>query len=134
MEIYSKDHKRCIDVGSEDIFFSLYSTAEVRLKLFKRKIPLAMEFLKTGKYEGKDGYEVARQFNLLRDEFSKVKPSEVVYDCNDLKKKAPWDGKVSPVVTSAANFYTTADGKDLLYEIVSIMCYAGVKKTSVYAE
>ena len=134
MEILSADQKRYIDVGSEDIFFSLYSTAEVRLKLFKRKIPLAIEFLKTGKYDGKDGFEVARQFNLLRDEFSKIKPSEVVYDCRDLKKKAPWDSKISTVVTSAANFYTTADGKDLLYEIVSIMCYAGVKKTSVYVQ
>lgn len=134
MEIISADNKRVIDVGSEDIFFSLYSTAEIRLKLFKRKIPLAMEFLKTGKYEGQDGCEVARQFNLLRDELARFKPTEIVYDCADLKKKAPWEGNVSKIVTSCANFYTTADGKDLLYEIVCIMTYAGVKKIGVYTE
>ena len=93
-----------------------------------------MDFLKTGKYEGQNGYEVAKQFNLLRDEFSKIKPSDIVYDCRDLKKKAPWAENISPIITSAANYYTTADGKDLLYEIVSIMCYAGVKKVSIYSE
>ena len=131
MEIISSDYKRSIDVGSSDIFYSLYSTVAIKLKDFTKEIPLAWDFLKTGNYEGKNGYEVARQFNLLRDKLATLKPTEIIYDLNDVSIKAPWEGNVSPVITSCANFYTTADGKDLLYEIVCIMCYAAVKKVDV---
>lgn len=75
--------------------------------------------------------ETARQFNLIRDELSRYAPEKAVYDFRDLKKKAPWNNNLSSVITSCANLYTTTDGQDLLYEIVSILCYAGVKKVSV---
>lgn len=46
----------------------------------------------------------------------------------------PWKGRLSNVITSCANLYTTADGKDLLYEVVSILCYAEVAAVSVRVE
>ena len=69
----------------------------------------------------------------MRDKLSNYPPEELVYDINDRSKHAPWEGNISPVVTSCANFYTTADGKDLLFEIVSILTYGAYMKTAVCA-
>ena len=85
----------------------------------KKDIALALEFIEKGKCDGKDGYEIARQFNLIRDEFAKISPDKLVYDINNKDKKAPWTGKLSPVITSCANLYTTADGFDFFMN-----CYA----------
>lgn len=131
------DGNRSVDIGSADIWFSIYSTA---LDFFGRdgnnveKVSKAISFMETGRAEGIDGYEIARQFNLIRDEFSRHLPEEVVYDINNREKKAPWNGNVSHVITSCGNLYTTSDGLDLFYEIVSIFVYAKLKRTEVIVE
>lgn len=51
-----------------------------------------------------------------------------------IEKTVPWKGKLSPVITACANLYTTADGKDLLLEVVCILSYAQIKKVSMLAE
>lgn len=132
MYIETSDGKRIVNVGNSDILYSVYSTVEVRLSLFKRKIPLAIQFLKSGVCEAENALETARQFNLMRDELSRYAPEKAVYDLRDLKKKAPWAGNLSSVITSCANLYTTAEGQDLLYEITSILCYAATVNVSVF--
>lgn len=131
MRIETSDNNRVVNVGSSDIWNSIYSTVEIRFGLFKRRIPLALQFFKTGSCDSKDAMETARQFNLMRDELSRYTPEKAVYDSRDLRKKAPWANNISSVITSCANLYTTTDGQDLLYEVVSILCYAGINGTSV---
>lgn len=133
MIIYSEDSQRSISLGY-GILFSVYSTLEVRLKHFCQEIPLVEQFLKTGICESENALETARQWNLLRDEFSKISPDKAVYDMTDLNKQAPWSGNLSKVITSCANLYTTDDGQDLLFEIVSILCYADIAGTKVYIQ
>lgn len=41
---------------------------------------------------------------------------------------------MSPVITSCANLYTTKDGRDLLFEIVSILCYGYYSNTDIHIE
>jgi len=134
MRIQTADLKRTVDVGGSDIWISVYSTVEKRLKSIKGKIPDAAKFLREVSCEPKAALETARQFNLIRDELSQYPPSKAVYDLNDPKRAAPWEGNLSPVITSCANLYTTADGKDLLYEVVSILVYAYYAGVSVTAE
>lgn len=134
MRLISSDGERVVDVGGSDIWFSLYSTVISTFGHNRNKIAKAIKFMEKGICDGKDGYEVARQFNLIRDELSKIAPDKAVYDISDKKKIAPWKGKLSPVITSCANLYTTADGKDLLFEVVSILTYAQIKKVNVSAE
>lgn len=57
-----------------------------------------------------------------------------MYDIDNPKLLAPWKDNLSPVVTSCANMFTTADGQDLLFEIVSILCYTQVTKTNIVSE
>ena len=131
MRILSEDGRRVVDIGSWDIWHAVYSTAS---SLGMTKITSAIKFMEKGKCLGIDGYETARQFNLMRDAFAAIPPEKVVYDIYDKKKKAPWDGKISPVITSCANLFTTADGKDLLYEVVSILAYGQITNNDIYIE
>ena len=133
MVISSSDEKRFIDVGGADIWFCLYSTVCTRVKNAEKRFPLAIEVIKNGEYSGTEALEAARQINLIRDELAGISPDKVVYDVTNPTLVAPWEGRISPVITSCANFYTTADGKDLLFELVSILCYAAVAKVDIYA-
>ena len=134
MMIMSSDDKRYVDVGSEDIWYSVLSTAEIRLAPMKKDIRLALDFLNTGKCSAMNAHETARQFNLIRDAFSQIDPSNAVYNKDKPSMVAPWINNLSGIVTSCGNLYTTSDGKDLLYEIVCILTYAYYRKVDVLTE
>ena len=131
MILRTVDGKRMVDIGSYGIWYSVYSTADVRLSPMKKNISLAMSFLKDGKCSCKDAYETARQINLIRDAFSQISPENAVYNKDDPNELAPWTDNLSGIVTSCGNLYTTADGKDLLYELVCILTFAHYKKVDV---
>lgn len=128
--INTSDNELFVDVGSGDIWISLMSTVDIRLKN-KKNISYAVNFLHSGECSAEDALETAKQFNIIRDELSKFGPDKIIYDSEDLKKEAPWKDNISPTVTSCANFFTTADGKDLFSEIVNILTYAALNDTSV---
>lgn len=134
MTIISSDGKRYVDVGNEGIWYSVLSTAEIRLASMKKEINLALDFLHTGKCDAPNAYETARQFNLIRDRFSRIAPSDAIYNKEKPSIAAPWSSNLSGIVTSCGNLYTTSDGKDLLYEVVCILTYAHYKKVDVLSE
>lgn len=131
MIIISEDQKRIIDIGEEDIWKAVYSTIISCIGYNKNKYPLVFDFIKNGKCYGENGYETARQFNLIRDELSRFPPEKAVYDIDNPSIEAPWKENLSPVITSCANLFTTEDGKDLLYELVSILTYAQIAKKTI---
>lgn len=124
MVITTSNEKRFVDVGSESIWKSVLSTAEIRLSYMVKEIPLALKFLRSGACHNKNAFETARQFNLLRDAFAQIPPNEAVYDMDNPSLLAPWSENLSGIVTSCGNLYTTSDGKDLLFEVVAILTYA----------
>jgi len=134
MRIITSDGNKYINIGSAEVWKSLCSTIFVLLDDEKDSIMKARSFLENNKAEGVEGYEIARQFNLIRDKLSRFAPEKVIFDINDMAFRATWYGKLSPVVTSCANLFITADGEDLLYEIVCIFCYAEIKRVSVLVE
>ena len=134
MYILTKDSERVINVGTNDILFSLYSTIMVKLKNNYSELSDAISFLQTGRCRHDNAQDCARQINLIRDKLSQISPNDAVYDMNDMSKEAPWKGKISPIITSCGNMYTTADGKDLLYEMVCILTYSYHCKVDVQIE
>ena len=134
MRLISKDGLRTVNIGGGDVWKAVYSTVVSCIGSKRKKYPLAFDFLETGKCAGDQGYNVARQINQLRDELSQFPPERAVYDIDNPGLPVPWKENLSPVVTSCANYFTTADGQDLLYEIVSILCYARIAKTSIEIE
>lgn len=131
MNIITDDRKKMVDIGGSDILYALYSTAYIRIEDNKKTcVEKALDFLETGSC-AKGLLETAKQVNLIRDMLSQVSPDKMVYDKNDIKKKAPWGNNISPVITSCANYFTTADGKDLFSELVEILVYAHYTGNSV---
>jgi len=127
MDLITSNGKRAVSIGTSDILYSLYSTVWMLGSAdFKRTIPQALAFFESGECPASDALATARQFNLIRDELSKFSPERAVYDMQNPQLKAPWEGNISPVITSCANLHTTADGKDLLAELVEIFTYAGI--------
>ena len=131
MILITSDEKREVNVGQYEIWHCLYSTVAVRLKDFEEKAPLAFRFLQSGECASAEATKTARDINLVRDELSKIPPESAVFDLNDMERETPWKDHLSEVITSCNTMFTTSDGKDLLYEIVSILCYAGVKGVDV---
>ena len=131
LSIITSDEERFVTVGGGDYWNALMSTVDIRLKKCKKDISYAVNFLHSGECSAEDALETAKQFNIIRDELSKFGPDKIIYDSEDLKKEAPWKDNISPTVTSCANFFTTADGNDLLFEIVNILTYAAANKVSV---
>ena len=134
MKLITSDEKRVLEIGNNDYLYCFYSTIYTNLSKQSKDISLAIDFLKEGKCKGSDGHEIAREFNLIRDRLSKLDISKIVYDMSNAKAKAPWEDNISPIITSCGNFFVTSEGKDLIFEITSILCYAQIKKVDVYIE
>ena len=126
MRIVSSDYARIFEVGTFEIWSALSATIEVLISRKRKDITLALNFLSNGVCESKDCIECAKEFNLIRDCLSQFPPDNVVYDASNRSYVPDWAKNISPVITSCANFFTTSDGQDLLFEIVSILCYGGI--------
>jgi tryptophan 2,3-dioxygenase len=74
MTLISADDKRYVDVGSEQIWFSVLYTAEVFLQDMMQEITFARDFLSHKKCSASIALETARQINLLRDAFRRSRP------------------------------------------------------------
>ena len=131
MTITTSDCKRQINIGSSTNWISLYSTILVRLNNIKDQLCDVLTFMKGDAVPFSKGLQIARQFNIIRDELSKYKPEEAVYDFRNPEKEAPWKNRLNPIITSCANMFLTADGKDLLFELVSIFTYSEYMKVQV---
>lgn len=53
-----------------------------------------------------------------------ISPDKAVYDFRKPEIEPPWKGNMAASVTSCADLYTTADGKDLFTEISSLLEYS----------
>lgn len=131
MIITSEDRHIYAEIGNYEIINCFYSTIIINLKNDLDGIGLAINFLENGHCKAQDCIETAREFNLIRDRLSLIPVDMLVYDMNTPSKKAPWHGNISPIVTSCGNFFTTADGKDMIFEINKVLCYASIKRISV---
>lgn len=134
MRLYTSDEKMNVDVGTGSIWYSIYSTAMVALSEdAKESIPLALRFLKSGDCSAEDVKRTKDQLLLVRNAFTEIEPDKAVYDLHRPDITAPWAGNIASTVTSCANLYTTADGKDLFTEVLTLLEYASKKNVSVFA-
>ena len=134
MIVCTSNHDLIVDVGSQDIWNSVYSTIVYHLLNAEVKYKNAMSIFTKGKVSSDNALVAAREMNMIRDELSQVAPNKVIYDINNLNVKPPWGDNISPVITSCMNYFTTADGKDLLFEIVNIFVHSSYYKVDVLIE
>ena len=135
MRIYTSDCARNANIGDRSCWYSVYSTAVIRLSEDDKDfLQFAMDFLNTGACVADDAQITARQLELIRRRFEKIVTTDAVYDLNNLELKVPIDTFVSQSATSCANFYITADGKDLFDELINLLKYADKHKVDTLVE
>lgn len=110
-------------VGHGDFLHSFFSTISYHLEPdgWGSKYPFLIEHL----YNGKLSYEYVQkaidEVNEIRRKLAEYKPSEVIWDIEDLKKQPPWGDKISSHITSLANYFVTSDGRDLFEVLLSAL-------------
>ena len=115
-------NERIINVGSAGFLHCFYST--IYKYVSNTEASAAIIFLKSGKLSFSDGLKTAREFNIIRDKLSMLSPDKIIWDINDTDAHPPWGKNISPVITSLGNYFITADGKDLIFEIILLLQYA----------
>ena len=131
MNLVSSDAKRSISLGGSDTWQTLCSTIRYHLSKVEKQMPHVFAFIQGGHCSYQDCLTTAREFNLVRDRLSQIDPGKIIYNDKNPEDQPPWGDKISPVITSCANYLTTGDGDDLLAEIVKILTYAAYAKVSV---
>ena len=135
MRLFTSDYSKTVDVGTGSIWNSIYSTAITLLsENIKRRVPLAIEFLKTGSCNASIARETRIQLMAIHNAFLAFASDAAVYDWHKPTMPAPWKGHIAPSVTSCANLYTTAEGKDLFKEVLNLLEYAERKSLDISAE
>lgn len=131
MNLISSDAKRSVSLGGSDTWQTLCSTIRYHLSQSEKQMPHVFAFIQGGHCSYQDCLTTAREFNLVRDCLSQIDPGKIIYDDKNPEKQPPWGDRISPVITSCANYLTSGDGDDLLAEIVKILSYAAYAKVSV---
>ena len=134
MTLFTSDGEMNVDVGSGAIWYSIYSTAMCILPdKTKERISHALTFLKTGECPLEQISITKKELETVINEFSHIKPEDAVYDMHKPEVAPPWKGNIAERVTSCANMYTTADGKDLFSEVMELLTYAEKNNLSISA-
>jgi len=102
-------------VGTGDFLHSFFSTICQHLEDGKwgSRYPLIMKELYNGRLKWEDAKQVTDEISAIKDQLKDYSPDMVVWDLNDLSKKPPWGDKISPTITSLANYFVTSDGRDM---------------------
>lgn len=131
MRISCTNGMASVNVGNSEIWKALVSTVNTLLKKQSLSISKGIAFFNSGSCISSECLETARQINLIRDALSAFKPNEVVFDEKNPSYRASWANNISPVITSCANYFITADGHDLLSELVGLLCIGFYSKQDV---
>ncbi len=134
MRLFTSDENRSVDIGTGSIWYSIYSTAYIIFSEdAKEEVSCAMAFLKNGDCLAEDIPLVAKQLTKIQTFFSLINPEMAIYDLHHPEIAPPWKGNIASTVTSCANLYTTADGKDLFTEVIALLQYAAENNVNVMA-
>ncbi len=131
MDIGTEKADRIVNVGSAGNLYSLYSTVVTLMGRQSRKVALGLEFLERGSCAIKDCAKTLKQLSEINETLEKHAPSEAVWDMKHPNILAPWDGHLSPNISSCADLYTTSEGEPLIEELMSLLQFAVSTKQSV---
>jgi hypothetical protein len=106
-------------VGQGDFLHSFFSTISYRLEPdgWGSKYPYLLKHLYSGRLNSADISKAVEETKQVQIELSKYKPSELVWDIEDMTKQPPWGDKISTQITNLANYFVTSDGRNL-FEIL----------------
>lgn len=133
MDIGTEKADRIVNVGSAANLYSLYSTAVTLMGYRARKVALGITFLETGSCASRDCAKALKQLTEIKAVLENHAPTDAVWDIEHPNILAPWDGHLSPDITSCADLYTTSEGELLVDELLSLLQFADSTRQNVVA-
>lgn len=103
-------------IGSGDFLHAFFSTICFNLEDGKwgSRFPIIMNELYKGKLSKENIQKATEELEIIKSELQNYKPDKVVWDIEDLHKKAPWGDNISSDITNLSNYFVTSDGEDFL--------------------
>lgn len=120
-------------VGHGDFLHSFFSTVchHLEEERWGTKYPYLMNKLYQGCLEWEDVRFAREELTCIRNRLSKLAPSEVVWDIDDLTKRPPWGDAISNDITDLSNYFVTSDGRDLISIIFQVFDEAETEKHKI---
>jgi hypothetical protein len=102
-------------IGTGDFLHSFFSTISYHLEPngWGSKYPYLLKELYNGKLSYDKIPNALEEMNEIYSKLLEYKPSQVIWDIEDLTKQPPWGGNISKEITNLANYFVTSDGEDL---------------------
>ena len=103
-------------IGSGDFLHAFFSTVCFNLEDGKwgSRFPIIMNELYKGKLSKENNQKATEELEIIKNELQNYKPDKVVWDKEDLNKKAPWGDNISSDIINLSNYFVTSDGEDFL--------------------
>lgn len=107
------------ELGTSSFLKSWFSTINYHLenKEWGQKYPVIMNDFYQGKVLLSSVGEFKKEVIETREKLKKYKPSQIIWDVDDLSKSPPWGDNISNSITSLSNYFVTCNGKDF-YEVL----------------
>jgi len=116
-------------IGTASFFKSFFSTVYVRLEgeSWGSRFPVVMQDLYAGTVEPGRAPAAVAELRRMKEELLSFPASDIVWDFEDRSARPPWGERISPRITSLANYFVTSDGKDLI-EVILLAFQSSVEK------
>lgn len=103
-------------IGTGDFCHSFFSTVCVNLEDMNwgSRFPIIMNDLYEGNLSINKLENAQKEISIILLELSKLNPSKIVWDAENLKKTPPWGTNISKDITNLAEYFVTVDGKNLI--------------------
>lgn len=116
-------------IGRVDYLESFFSTIAYYLENKKRgsQYPVVMKELYKGLLPFEQAETAIKEFEKIRDSLKKInrEENEIIWNARNLSMKIPdWAINPNEEVKSLANFYVTADGRDLIDVFLLALSYS----------
>ena len=119
-------------IGSPSFFKSFFSTVYARLeKEWGSQYPVLMNELYSGSVTHQHCDRAIEELVDIRRRLAELPPDQVVWDFENLSSAPPWGNRISLTITSLANYFWTADGKDLIDVLMEAFSQCKDKKKDV---
>lgn len=120
-------------IGNGDFLHSFFSTICYHLEAGRwgSRYPYLMNKLYQGSLEWEDVNFAREELISVKSGLSKLEPSKVIWDIDDLSKRPPWGDDISKEITSLSNYFVTSDGRDLISIIFTVFNEAETEKHKI---
>jgi 2,3-bisphosphoglycerate-dependent phosphoglycerate mutase len=100
---------------SGPFLFSFFSTIRRRLEPegWGSRFPTVMNELYQGELSGENAPRALEEIDQIEEEMRALKPTDLVWDAEDLSKQPPWGENVRNDVPDLASAFTTHDGHNI---------------------